>query len=277
VFEFIDREKSAYQVRFLCRAFKVSASGYYAWRCRPVCPRKKGDARLRELIVAIHARSRGTYGVARIRAELHYHSGVRCSGKRVFRLMRMLGIQGKRKRRKFKTTWRPLEAKPAPDLVGRNFVASRPDEVWVADIKYIRTREGFLYLGGVTDVFTRTGAGWAMLENLQTKLVEDALEMAILRRKPKGPVIQTLDRELLDDAVFHQSSRTATGRFQLHRELVQPVAPALLDREAVTRTVRACLAAEERSGGDGLSYDPIPATRPPKRVKARCESRPSCR
>jgi putative transposase len=108
--------------------------------------------------------------------------------------MRMLGIQGKRKRRKFKTTWRSAEARPAPDLVERNFVASRPDEVWVADIKYIQTREGFLYLGGVTDVFTRTVAGWAMSASLETKLVEDALEMAILRRRPRGPVIHHSDQ-----------------------------------------------------------------------------------
>lgn len=194
MFEFIDREKTAYSIQLMCRTFKVSASGYHAWRKRALCPRKKEDARLRELIVAIHARSRGTYGVPRIKAELRYDHGVRCSGKRVYRLMRMLGIQGKRKRRRFKTTWRSLEAKPAPDLVGRNFVASRPDEVWVADIKYIRTREGFLYLAGVTDVFTRAVAGWAMSERLDTKLVEDALEMAILRRRPKGPVIHHSDQ-----------------------------------------------------------------------------------
>jgi putative transposase len=194
VFEFIDREKTAYSIQLMCRTFKVSASGYHAWRKRAVCPRKQEDARLRELIVAIHARSRGTYGVPRIKAELRYDHGIRCSGKRVFRLMRMLGIQGKRKRRRFKTTWRSLEAKPAPDLVERNFVASRPDEVWVADIKYIRTREGFLYLAGVTDVFTRAVAGWAMSDRLQTKLVEDALEMAILRRRPTGPVIHHSDQ-----------------------------------------------------------------------------------
>jgi putative transposase len=194
VFEFIDREKSAYPIRLMCRTFKVSASGYHAWRQRPLCPRKQEDARLRELIVAIHVRSRGTYGVPRIQAELRYDHDVRCSRKRVFRLMRMLGIQGKRKRRKFKTTWRALEAKPAPDLVERNFVASHPDQVWVADIKYIRTREGFLYLAGVTDVFTRAVAGWAMAERLETKLVEDALEMAILRRRPKGPVIHHSDQ-----------------------------------------------------------------------------------
>lgn len=96
VFEFIDREKSAYPIQLMCRTFKVSASGYHAWRTRPLCPRKQEDARLRELIVAIHVRSRGTYGVPRIQAELRYDHDVHCSRKRVFRLMRMLGIQGKR-------------------------------------------------------------------------------------------------------------------------------------------------------------------------------------
>lgn len=194
MFEFIDREKTAYPIALICRTFKVSTSGYHAWRKRPLCPRHQEDARLRQLIVAIHARSRGTYGVPRIRAELRYDHGVHCSRKRVFRLMRLLGIQGKRKRRKFKTTWRSLEAKPAPDLVARNFVASRPDEVWVADIKYIRTREGYLYLAGITDVFTRAVAGWAMANTLHTQLVEDALEMAILRRRPRGPVIHHSDQ-----------------------------------------------------------------------------------
>jgi putative transposase len=130
--------------------------------------------------------------------------------------MRMLGIQGKRKRRKFKTTWRSLEAKPAPDLVERNFVASRPDEVWVADIKYIRTREGYLYLAGVTDIFTRTVAGWAMSESLETKLVEDALEMAILRRQPKGPVIHHSDQ---GTRAVHQPGLRATTARGRHRPL----------------------------------------------------------
>lgn len=194
MFEFIDREKAAYPVRLLCRTFKVSASGYYAWRSRPLCPRRREDAHLRELILAIHGRSRGTYGWPRIRAELDYDHQLRCSGKRVLRLMRQLGIQGKRKRRRFKTTWRSIEAKPAPDLLERRFVANRPDEIWVADIKYIRTKEGFLYLGGVTDVFTRAVAGWAMSESLSTQLVMDALEMAILRRRPTGPVIHHSDQ-----------------------------------------------------------------------------------
>ena len=172
----------------------VSPSGYYAWRARPPCRRQSEDERLKQLIVAIHARSRGTYGVPRIRAELHFDHQVRCSGKRVLRLMRQLGIQGRRRRRKFKTTWRSLEAAPAPDLVQRQFVASRPNQIWVADIKYIHTREGFLYLAGITDVFSRMVVGWSMADTLHSQLVLDALEMAIWRRKPEAPVVHHSDQ-----------------------------------------------------------------------------------
>lgn len=123
----------------MSRLLGVSLSGYYAWRNRPRCKRGNDDDRLRQLIVASHARSRGTYGVPRIQAELRFDHEVSCSGKRVLRLMRLEGIQGRRRRRKFKTTWRSVEAAPAPDLVNRQFAASRPDQVWVADIKYVET------------------------------------------------------------------------------------------------------------------------------------------
>ena len=146
----------------MCRLLGASPSGYYAWSKRPPCPRAQEDARLRELILAIHARSRGTYGVPRIRAELRFDHDVRCSGKRVRRLMLQIGIQGKRRRWRARTTWRILGVAPAPDLVQRNFSASAPDQVYVADIKYIWTREDFLYLAGVIDVFTRAPVGWAM-------------------------------------------------------------------------------------------------------------------
>ena len=178
----------------MSRLLGVSPSGYYAWRNRPRCKRGNEDDRLRQLIVAIHARSRGTYGVPRIRAELRFDHDVRCSGKRVRRLMQIEGIQGRRRRRRVRTTWRSIEAAPAPDLMLRRFVASRPDEAWVGDIKYIRTLEGFLYLAGITDVFTRGMVGWSMSETLHTQLVLDALDMAIRRRRPELPVIHHSDQ-----------------------------------------------------------------------------------
>ena len=178
----------------MCRLLGASPSGYYAWAKRPLCPRAVEDARLRELILAIHGRSRGTYGVPRIRAELRFDYSVRCSGKRVRRLMLQIGIQGKRRRRRGRTTWRSLGVAPSPDLVQRNFSASAPDQVYVADIKYIWTREGFLYLAGVIDVFTRAPVGWAMANTLHTDLVLDALKMALWRRRPPAGVIHHSDQ-----------------------------------------------------------------------------------
>ena len=194
MFEFVEREKVNHEVRRMCRWLGVSPSGYYAWRRRPPCPRQCEDARLRELIRAIHKGSRGTYGVPRVHAELWLEHGVRCSGKRVARLMRQLSIQGCHRRRRVKTTQRSEDAAPAPDLVQRQFHASRPDEVWLADITYIWTREGFLYLASIVDVFSRRVVGWAMRDHLRTELVLEALEMAIWRRRPKGGVIHHSDQ-----------------------------------------------------------------------------------
>jgi putative transposase len=190
----VEREKANHEVRRMCRWLGVSPSGYYAWRKRPVCPRRREDTRLEGLIRAIHDRSRGTYGRPRVHAELRFDHGVRCSGKRVARLMRQLGIQGCHRRRRIKTTQRGPEAAPAPDLVGRRFQASGPDQLWLADITYIRTGEGFLYLAGVVDVFSRRVVGWAMREHLRTELVLEALEMALWRRRPGPGVIHHSDQ-----------------------------------------------------------------------------------
>ena len=178
----------------MCRLLRVSRAGFYAWRKRPVCPRRQEDARLRDLILAIHGRSRRNYGWPRIKDELLFDHGIRCSGKRVFRLMRQLGIQGTHRRRKRKSTWRSPDIAPAPDLLNRNFVAERPDQAWLADIKYVWTREGWLYLAGVTDLFTKAVVGWAMAEDLRTDIVLEALEMAVRRRRPQDPVIHHSDQ-----------------------------------------------------------------------------------
>ncbi len=172
----------------MCCLLKVSSSGYYAWRRRPLCPRKTEDARLRELIIAIHRRSRDSYGMPRILDELRYDHGVRCSGKRVRRLMRQLGIKGAHRRRYCKTTERALDAAPAPDLVNRDFSATRPDEKYVGDITYIRTWEGWLYLAIILDVFSRRIVGWAMGTTLHTELVVKAFEMAVRRRRARGAI-----------------------------------------------------------------------------------------
>src|SRR5712692_4754085 len=172
----------------MCRLLGASPSGYYASRRRPTCPRKTEDARLRDLIIAIHRRSRGNYGMPRIWDELRFDHNVCCSGKRVRRLMRQLGIKGTHRRRYRKTTERDASLPVAPDLVNRDFTASRPDEKYVGDITYIRTWEGWLYLAIILDVFSRRIVGWSMGASLHALLVVEAFEMAVRRRRAKGAI-----------------------------------------------------------------------------------------
>lgn len=167
----------------MCKVLGLSRSGYYAWRERPASAHAQADDALRERIRAIHAHSRGTYGAPRIHAALAAE-GVSVSRKRVARLMQEEGLQGASRRRFVKTTRRGREH-PAPDLVNRNFSAQGPDQLWVADITYIPTRTGFLYLAVVVDAFSRRVVGWAMRNHLYTELVLAALEEAIKRRQPQ--------------------------------------------------------------------------------------------
>lgn len=172
-----------FPIATMCRVLGISTSGYYAWRARRPSTRVQADAVLTARIRAIHASSRGTYGMPRIHAELR-EEGARVSRKRVARLMRGAGICGVSRRKGFKTTVRDRDARPAPDLVQRHFVAARPDQVWVADISYIPTLAGFLFLAVVVDLCTRRVVGWAMANHLRTELVLDALNMALWQRCP---------------------------------------------------------------------------------------------
>ena len=172
----------------MCRVLGVSPAGYYAWRSRPPCRRRREDERLRLLIGEIHRFSRGTYGAPRVRAELRYGHEVRCSEKRVARLMRSLHVQGAHRRRGPRTTRRSPEQAPAPDRLRRNFQVDAPDRVYVADITYVPTWVGFLYLAVVIEVFSRRVVGWSMASHLRTELVLNALEMALWRRKPRNSV-----------------------------------------------------------------------------------------
>lgn len=160
----------------------MSPSGFYAWASRQPSKRKQQDDAFKTKIKEIHQRSRGTYGAPRILAELKF-LGVRVSKKRVQRLMKELGIQGASRRRWCTTTLRD-GSRPAPDLVSRKFVAERPNQLWVADITYIPTWEGFLFLSVVLDVFSRKIVGWSMQSHLRTELVLSALTMALNQRKP---------------------------------------------------------------------------------------------
>ena len=172
-----------YPVTTMCRLLGVSPSGYYAWKNRPPSKRATADAALMERIQATHQRSRGTYGMPRIYAELK-EEGFRIGRKRVARLMRTAGLQGISRRKGPRTTIRGKDAQVIPDLVKRNFLATAPNRLWVADITYIPTWAGFLYLAVVMDAFSRRIVGWAMETYLRTELVLEALNMALWQRRP---------------------------------------------------------------------------------------------
>ena len=182
---------SANQARFrvatMARVLGVSTSGYYAWRRRPPSARARADAELTTRVRESHARSRGTYGAPRIHADLA-DDGVSVGRKRVARVMRAAGIAGVSRRRGPRTTRRAVRARPAPDRVERRFEADEPNRLWVADITYVPTLAGFLYLAIVLDVFSRRVVGWAMAAHLRTELVIEALEMAIAQRRPEAVV-----------------------------------------------------------------------------------------
>jgi len=192
VFRFIEREKA--KIRTACRVLGASPSGYHAWRSRPKSLRALGDEILSELITRIHAESRGTYGAPRVHAELRLAHGVRCGRKRVARLMHHAGLAGVSRRRRWRKSRAVRETAPAADLVLRDFHAAAPGVLWVADITYVPTGEGFLYLAVVLDVFSRKVAGWAMRRHLETELVTSALDMAIGRGDPAPRLIHHSDR-----------------------------------------------------------------------------------
>jgi putative transposase len=193
-YRLIEAEKTSFPVQFMCRMLGVSRSGYYGWRDRPPSRSSHEDTALTEKIREIHERSRQTYGSPRVYAELKA-LGTRCGRKRVERLMRRAGLQGcMRGKRRKGTTRRSKRAAPAEDLVKRDFVATQMDRVWVADITYVATREGFLYLAFILDVYSRRIVGWAMERHLRTELVVDALQMAVWRRKPAAGLVHHSDQ-----------------------------------------------------------------------------------
>jgi putative transposase len=171
----------------MARVLGVSTAGYYAWSRRSPSARTTADAVLLKRIRTVHATSRGTYGAPRVHAEL-MATGQQLGRKRVARLMKAAGIVGVSRRRSTVTTRRDENARPAPDLVDRNFKAERPNQLWVADITFIPTAAGFLYLAVVLDVWSRRIVGWAMETHLRTELVLAALEMAITQRKPRDVI-----------------------------------------------------------------------------------------
>ncbi len=175
-----------YPIATMCRVLGVSSSGYHAWVKRRPSRRAETDAVLIAAIRVAHTASRGTYGAPRVHAELAA-KGISVGCKRVARLMTQAGLAGV-SRRKFVVTTVKDGGRQAPDLVERNFTAEAPDRLWVADITYIPTWAGFLYLAVVLDAFSRRIVGWSMATSLAKQLVIDALNMALGTRRPRGVI-----------------------------------------------------------------------------------------
>ncbi len=186
-FRFVAEEAAEFSVSLLCRVVGVSRQGYYAWRRRAPSARQVADAALTERIREIHADTEGIFGAPRIYAELRDVDGLKISRKRVARLMREHGLRGADGRRSIgrRTTIRDPARPSPPDLVDRYFRRDAPNRLWVCDLKYVQTGQGFLFLAAVQDVFSRRIVGWSMRDNLEAELVLDALGMAVAQRRPQ--------------------------------------------------------------------------------------------
>ncbi len=193
-YHFMAKHKQQYRIKQMCQVLGVSASGYYAWRKGSPNQRQKEDERLTERIQAIWQDSRGTYGSPRIHAELQAQ-GARIGRKRVVRLMRQAGLRAKTQKRKRPCTTVSDPAHPVfANRLDRQFSASAPDQKWLADITYIETQEGFLYLAGILDMYSRQIVGLAMEAHMEKELVEAALCMALTHRQPQPGLLHHSDR-----------------------------------------------------------------------------------
>jgi putative transposase len=180
--------QACFPVATMARVLGVSKAGYYAWIDRPPSAHAVADAALLKRVRTVHASSRQTYGAPRVHAELH-GSGEKHGRKRIARLMRQVGLVGASHRKGGPvTTRRDQEARPAPDLVDRKFTAPGPNQLWVADITYVPTAAGFLYLAVVLDAWSRKIVGWSMANHLRAELVLAAMEMAVGQRRPKDVI-----------------------------------------------------------------------------------------
>jgi putative transposase len=194
VFGFIAAEKTNHAVTSMCRVLGVSRSGFHAWQRRLPSARALADQALTGRIVEVHSGSLRTYGSPRVHAELRLEHGIQIGRKRVERLMRLAGLCGQIKRRRGKTTIRVRGVRTAPDLVERDFNPSEPNRLWCADITYVRTWEGWLYLASVMDCYSRAIVGWTLADHLRADIVVDALQMAVARRRPDPGLVHHSDQ-----------------------------------------------------------------------------------
>jgi putative transposase len=194
IYKFMAEHTQEFAVVRMCKVLEVSASGYHAWRRRAVSPRAQANQGLLEQIRDVHAESRGTYGSPRVHARLRQR-GVACGRHRVARLMRLGGIVAvPPHRRRPARTQGHAETAARPNLLAQDFRAQRPNQKWVADITYIETREGWLYLAAVLDLFSRRVVGWSMADRREATLVAEALQMAVGRRRPGSGLLHHSDQ-----------------------------------------------------------------------------------
>jgi putative transposase len=194
-FRFVEAEAAQFPVSLLCRVVGVTRQGFYAWKRRPPSAREIADRKLGERIRQIHRGTEEIYGAPRIHSELRLGDGIAVGKKRVARLMRQLGLRGADgKRGGPRTTVRDPKRAAAPDLVDRDFARAEPNRLWVCDLKYVQTGQGFLFLAAVQDVFSRRIIGWSMRDDLKAELVLDALGMAVSLRGGAGGVVAHSDQ-----------------------------------------------------------------------------------
>lgn len=192
-FRFVQEYRETFRVGKMCAVLRVSRSGFYAWLRRQPSQREASNEKLAERIREVHAMAHGTYGAPRVYRKLR-EAGESCGRHRVARIMRAEGIVGRSKRRFRWAQTRRSERPAAPDLVQRVFKASKPNEVWVGDITMVRTGEGPLYLAAILDLYSRKVVGWATAQHAPYQLAAEALEMALLQRRPGSGLVHHSDR-----------------------------------------------------------------------------------
>jgi transposase InsO family protein len=209
-YRFVHQHAQQFPITVLCRVLEVSPSGYYAWRTRPESLGQQANRALVGQIRAVHTHGRGTYGRRRIHAQL-CAQGTPCSVNRVARLMRQQGLAARPRRRFRVTTNSRHHFAVAPNLLGRDFSAAAPDQVWVSDLTYLTTDEGWLYLATVMDLYSRRIVGWAMQATLERSLTLSALEMAVAQRQPAPGLIHHSDRGVQYACEDYQATLTRYG------------------------------------------------------------------
>lgn len=193
IYQFIEQYKQEFPVVGMCQVLGVSESGFYAWRKRPTCRRHQEDAQLTQEIRQVFVAHRGRYGSPRIQSELK-DQGRHIARKRVARLMHEAELIALRKRRRAQTTKRDAAHPVAPNVLNREFTAEEPNTKWVTDITYIPTTQGWLYLAVMLDLYSRAVVGWSMSSCCDENLAENALNMAVSRRRPKAGFLHHSDR-----------------------------------------------------------------------------------